>query len=139
MDKNTWTGLIAAAACLAFVLLQPAGESRAEVKTLLDNTMAVHDEAMKEMAEMNRIGRMLRRDLTAADSLSGRADSVRAVLQRMNTAEEDMYEWMRQYAPPDNLPPAEAKTYLEGQHRAISQNQSDIRAARDAGKRLLGH
>ena len=137
MDKNTWAGICAAALCLAFVFLQPGNSPNGAVETLLQNTMAIHDEAMKEMAEMNRISRVLRGELAGAGAPSARADSLRSVLEQMTTAEEDMYDWMRQYTAPTRLPPAEAATYLSAQHRAIRQNQLDIRAARDAGKQLL--
>ncbi|MBK9336956.1 MAG: hypothetical protein IPM98_10355 [Lewinellaceae bacterium] len=136
MDRNTWIGLVAAALCLAFVFLTANGGKNTEVETLLDATMAVHDEAMVEMADMNRIGRTLKKNLVGLDSLSPRADSIRVILRQIKKAEEDMYAWMRNYEPPTELPADEAKRYLEDQKEKISRNQEDIRAARDAARKV---
>ncbi len=136
MDKNTWMGLAAAALCLAFVFFTAGGGRDAEVDALLASTMAVHDSAMVDMGAMNRVGRALKRELVALDSLAPRADSIRTVLRDIKHAEDGMFTWMRSYEPPKNLPAEEALRYLEGQHAAISQNQQDIRAATEAGKKL---
>lgn len=139
MDRNTWIGLIAAAACIVFVFTtSPAGKNTA-VQDLLDATMAVHDEAMVEMAEMNRVGRSLKKELVALDTHTPRADSIRTILRDIKKAEEDMYAWMRHYEAPTDLPDEEATRYLEDQKEKISQNQRDIRAARDAARQVAGH
>jgi hypothetical protein len=135
MDRNTWIGLTIAALCLVFVFYTSDGGKNTEVDALLDATMAVHDEAMAEMAEMNRLGRALKKDLVALDSVSPRADSIRVILRQIKKAEEDMYGWMRNYEPPKDLPADEAKIYLEDQKEKISRNQADIRAAREAARK----
>ena len=139
MDRNTWIGLTAAAACLAFVFFmvptdQPAN---AELENLLTTTMDIHDEAMAEMAAMNRVGRMLKRELPKLDSASQRAVSIRKVVRKMKKAENDMYDWMRDYSPPKDLPEAEAIEYLLGQKALISQNQQDIHNAHQTGLDLV--
>ncbi len=136
MDKNTWIGLGAAVLCLAFVFLTGNGGENKEVDTLLNETMAVHDEAMKTMADMNRIGRLLKHELPELDSLTPRADSIRTALRQIKHAEEGMYNWMQQYQAPKDLPAEEAKAYLEDQKAKISQNQQEIRDALEAGLRL---
>jgi len=136
MDRNTWIGLIAAALCLAFVFLtQEAGGSA--VETLEKETMAIHDEAMKEMAGMNRIGRTLKQEMESLDSLAPRRAVIREVLGVMEQAEEDMYTWMQQYTPPGELPAAEAEKFLTEQKRKIEKNYQDMLAASAAGKKLL--
>jgi len=137
MDKNTWIGLIAAALCLAFVFFTAGSGKNSEVETLLASTMAVHDSAMVDMGAMNRVGRALKRELAALDSLAPRADAIRTVLRDIKKAEDDMFAWMRTYeAPKADVPAAEALRYLRGQHAAISQNHRDIRAATEAGNNL---
>ncbi len=135
MDKNTWIGLAIAAAALVFVLLPQQNQA---VKDLEAQTMAIHDEAMVEMAEMNRLGRTLKRMLTELPAHSPRADSLQALLRQMKKAEDDMYTWMREYEPPS---PQQAKEdalrYLQEQKKRISQNQQDIRQARDAAQKIL--
>lgn len=135
MDRNTWIGLAVAASALAFVLFPPKNNAVEELK---EQTMAIHDEAMAEMAEMNRLGRTLKRAVAELPADAPRADSAQAILRQMKRAEEDMYTWMRQYnPPPQNMPQEEALRYLEEQKRLISQNQQDIRAARDAARQML--
>lgn len=137
MDKNTWIGLAAAALCLAFVFLTAGSGKNTEVEALMASTMAVHDSAMVDMGAMNRVGRALKRELAALDSLAPRADSIRTVLREIKKAEDDMFAWMRAYeAPKADTPAEEALLYLQGQHAAISQNQRDIRAATEVGQRL---
>ncbi|MEQ1746596.1 MAG: hypothetical protein ABMA02_14285 [Saprospiraceae bacterium] len=135
MNNNTWLGLAAATFCLLFVFFAP--QDKSEVKTLIESTMAVHDAAMAEMGEMNRIGRALQRELATLDSLAPRADSVHAVLRSIKRAEDGMFDWMRSYEEPaSDMPAEDALRYLKGQQAAINQNQRDIRAAIEAGKQL---
>ncbi|MFN0015133.1 MAG: hypothetical protein ACKVU2_11355 [Saprospiraceae bacterium] len=138
MNNNTLIGLAAAAFSLLFVFFAP--QDKSEVNALVESTMAIHDAAMAEMGEMNRLSRALQRQLTTLDSLAPQADSVRVVLRSIKRAEEDMFDWMRGYeAPAADMPAEEALRYLKGQHAAISQNQRDIRAAIEAGKQLQRH
>ncbi len=135
MEGNTWIGLLIAAIVVVAILL-PKGTS--PVDALMQETMDIHDTAMVEMAEMNRLGRALKRELAQLPEGTPRADSIRAVLLQMKNAEEDMYTWMRQYEEPPREPAEQALHYLEEQKHLISQNQQDIRAARDVARRLLG-
>ncbi len=130
-----WWGIGIATAVLAFVLWK---KEPSVVERLKVQTMAIHDEAMVEMAEMNRLGRVLKRQLQQLDPDTPRADSLRAILLHMKKAEEDMYSWMRHYVDPIDSSTEAALRYLEDQKQRISQNQQDIRAARDAARRLLG-
>ncbi len=135
IDRNTWIGLTTAALCVVFALAAPNGGG--EIDTLKKSTLAIHDEAMKTMADMNRIGRMLKREMTALDTLAPRRETIRQALGRMKQAEEGMYAWMQQYTPPDDMKPEVAKPYLEDQKRKIEQNRRDIQEALEAGRSLL--
>ncbi|MCS7035524.1 MAG: hypothetical protein RMJ33_10620 [Saprospiraceae bacterium] len=135
MDRNTWIGLAIAAFAVAFVFSFPKNTA---VEDLEAQTMAIHDKAMAEMAEMNRLGRALKRLKAELPDQSPRADSLQLILYQMKKAEDDMYTWMRQYnPPPKGHPQEEALQYLEEQKRLISQNQQDIRAACDAARQIL--
>lgn len=136
MDKNTWIGLSAAALCLAFVFLL-GNNNRNDAGTLEKETMAIHDEAMKEMGEMNRLGRRLKEELASLDSLAPRRAVIRETLDAMKKAEEGMYAWMQQYTPPDKLPDQEAQQYLAGQKQLIEKNYQEMLTASAAGKKLL--
>ena len=136
MENNTWIGLSAAFLCLAFVFFNP-NQGGNDLETLQTETMQIHDETMKDMADMNRIGRGLKQELETLDSLAPRREAIREVLGQMKRAEEGMYYWMQQYSPPENKPEAEAKLYLEDQKQKIGQNQRDMKAALEAGALLL--
>jgi len=136
MEQSNWIGLGVAAAVLLFVFFNKDAEKNTAVDELMTATMAIHDEAMKEMAGMNRYGRMLKQEMAELDSLSARADSIRQVLQQIKRAEDDMYSWMREYKTPTKLPAEQAKVYLEDQKQKISKNQQDINAALAAARRL---
>lgn len=137
MDKSNWIGLGVAAAVLLFVFFNADGEKNTAVDALMQSTMAIHDEAMKEMAGMNRYGRMLKSEISKLDSLSGRADSIRVALRQIKLAEEGMYTWMSEYKAPAKLPAEAASAYLEDQKQKISKNQQDIRAATEAARQLV--
>ncbi|MCB0533657.1 MAG: hypothetical protein H6574_21825 [Lewinellaceae bacterium] len=137
MDKSNWIGLGVAAAVLLFVFFNADGEKNTVVDDLMQSTMAIHDEAMKEMAGMNRYGRMLKSEITGLDSLSGRADSIRTVLRQIKLAEEGMYTWMSEYKAPTKLSEDAASAYLEDQKQKISKNQQDIQAATQAARLLI--
>lgn len=135
MENNTWIGLGAAFLCLAFVFFTQTSQDYG-VEVLQTETMRIHDEAMKNMADMNRVGRGLKKEMETLDSLAPRRDTLRQVLGQMKKAEEDMYNWMRQYAPPDELPEEAAKRYQEDQKQKIEQNQRDLKAAMEAGQKM---
>lgn len=138
MENNSWIGLGAAFLCLAFVFFTQ-NTTDDNLETLQTETMRIHDEAMKDMAAMNRVGRALKKEMESLDTLAPRRDTIRQVLGQMKKAEEDMYAWMRNYTPPENKPADEAKGYLEDQKQKIEQNQRDMKAALEAGQRMQQH
>lgn len=123
---------IGVAAAICFLLC--ACENRHDVETLEQETERIHDDAMRDMAEMNRIGRSLKKDTTGT---ANRRDSIAAVLLQMTDAEADMMAWMTGYRAPKDKPKAEAIQYLTDQKTKIEQNHKDIRAALEAGKTLV--
>ena len=135
MENNTWIGIGAAFLCLAFVFFTQ-NKKDAGVETLQTETMQIHDETMKDMADMNRVGRALKKEMETLDSLAPRSDTIRQVLRQMKKAEEDMYNWMQQYMPPEHKSSDEATRYLKEQKQKIEQNQRDMKAALEAGRRM---
>jgi hypothetical protein len=103
---------------------------------LKKETETIHDEAMKSMAEMNRVGRQLKKELARPDSMGLRRDSVIQVLARMEKAETEMMAWMTEYAEPDGMSEVEAIAYLQAQKASIAKNYNDIKDALSEGSRL---
>jgi len=106
-------------------------------KALSDKAGAIHDEAMKEMAEMNRISRQMKEFMQRAKMTKEYHDKYVAVLADMEKAEAGMMSWMAQYKEPSDLSPEAAQQYLNDQIQKIEQNKKDIHAALEAGKSLL--
>ncbi len=119
----------------ALLVLTQCDRQQTEVIGLQKETEYIHDEAMQDMAKMNRIGRQLKKEMMSIDSLTSRHDSIVVVLARMKTAEDEMMGWMKNYQAPDAKSP-DAKAYLENQKKLIEQNHRNICDALRAGETL---
>ncbi|MFN0013257.1 MAG: heavy metal-binding domain-containing protein [Saprospiraceae bacterium] len=107
-------------------------------KILEQETMRIHDEAMAEMAEMNRVHRDMKEFMTRAKMTQEGLKKWRQALADIEKAEEGMMNWMAAYKDPAGQPEADALKYLREQKDKIAKNQADIRATTAEGKRLLG-
>lgn len=122
----------------ALLLVVACSEDRSAVKALQNDTERIHDESMKEMAEMMDASRSLKALL--ADSTLARADRDSLLIGRSATLEAnaEMMKWMRDYHEPDEkMPKEEALKYLTEQKAAIEANQASIRKATLRCKALL--
>lgn len=108
------------------------------LQALEQETMRIHDEAMAEMAEMNRVRREINAFLASASMTPEGQKKWQKSLDDIQKAEEGMMAWMAAYKAPAGQPEAEALKYLQEQKDKIAKNQADIRAAAAAGKELLG-
>jgi hypothetical protein len=111
--------------------------NKKQIETLKKETMDIHDEAMKDLADMNRVSRKLKDVLISATMTPAQSEKYTAALAAIEKADEDMSNWMRDYEEPKGAPAAETIRYLEDQKQKISKNRDDIRAAMEAGKKLL--
>lgn len=126
--------------CLsAIVLLFAACDdgNKQKVETLKKETMDIHDEAMKDLADMNRVSRKLKDYMVVALMTPEQSEQFTATLAAIEKADDDMTAWMTAYEDPKGMQPAEAIRYLEEQKQKITKNRDDIRAALEAGKKLL--
>ncbi|MCC6282759.1 MAG: hypothetical protein IT262_19295 [Saprospiraceae bacterium] len=124
--------------CSVGLLLSACNSAqKKEIEALDKETMAIHDEAMKEMADMNRTSRAIKTFLTTATMTPEQSAVFSEALINMEKAEADMMAWMAQYKSPENKPAEEALAYLKDQKAKISKNRDDIHAALEAGKKLL--
>jgi hypothetical protein len=113
------------------------GNEKKQIDALVGETERIHDEAMKEMADMNRIARDLKQRMIADSNMAAeRKDAIMSVLTQMGKAENDMMDWMKNYKNPDGMPPAEGLKYIQEQKDLIEKNQKDIKAALEAGQKL---
>lgn len=111
----------------------------AAVQALEAETMKIHDEGMKEMADMNRVKREMKDLMMRAQMTPEGSQRFQKVLADMDKAEADMMAWMAAYKAPAGQPEADALKYLQEQKDQIAKNQADIRAALAAGQKLMGN
>lgn len=133
MYKNLLIVLLFAFSGLFF---SQCSDNEVEITKLQKETEYIHDEAMQDMAKMNRIGRQLKKEVGALDSIAPRRDSIVGVLVKMKAAEEEMMDWMKNYQAPDPKS-AEAKAYLDNQKKLIEQNHRNICDALRAGEAIM--
>jgi hypothetical protein len=99
------------------------------VEAEMKATMDIHDEAMKDMADMNRAVRQTKEAMTRIRLTEEGTQRYNGALLQAEKAESDMMAWMQQYEPPSGKPAEEALAYLAAQKTLISKNRDDIRAA----------
>jgi hypothetical protein len=121
------------------LLWAPAcGEDRSAVTALQQETEAIHDEAMRDLADMNRVKRKLKAELAELADASPRRDALLSVLSQMETADADMMRWMAEYQPPaENESADKALAYLKVEKEKISANGKMIREALEVGQKIL--
>jgi len=124
--------------CLfALFLTVGCNEDKKQVEALQKETETIHDEAMKDMAEMNRVARDIKQFMIAASMTPEQSAVFMTTLTNIGEAENDMMAWMANYKEPSDKPAAEALKYLTEQKALIAKNHADIKAATEAGKKLL--
>ena len=119
------------------LLLIACNGSKKEIAALEKETMDIHDEAMKEMADMNRTARALKSFLATALMTHEQSVPYSEALLNMEKAEADMMAWMTQYKKPEDGSAEEILAYLTEQKAKIAKNRDDIHAALEAGKKML--
>lgn len=111
--------------------------SKKQIEVLKKETMGIHDEAMKDLADMNRTSRKIKDFLMVATMTPEQSEPYTAALAAIEKADDDMTAWMSAYEDPKDAKPEEAIRYLEEQKLKMEKNRDDIRSALAAGKKLL--
>lgn len=136
---TAFTSVVKTGLFLLFLLPFTACDGdKKQIDTLFKETEVIHDEAMKDLADMNRVARALKDTLRVSTMTPEQSAVFTEALTGMGKAEDDMMAWMKNFKSPDGLPSSEALQYLKDQKALIEQNRADIRAAMEAGKKLQG-
>lgn len=122
---------------LAGFFLPACNGAQKEVEALDKETKEIHDSAMNDLAAMNKVSLDLKAFMATALMTPELSAKYTKVLTDMEKADSDMMEWMSKYEPVKDKPAQEALAYLKEQKAAITQNRDEIRAATEAGKKLL--
>ncbi len=120
------------------LLFTACNNDKKQVETLIKETETIHDEAMKDMADMNRVARELKQTMIAAMMTPEQNAVYTDVLDKMGNAENGMMDWMKNYKSPDDMSSADALKYIQEQKTLIEKNRVDIKAALEAGMKLQG-
>jgi cell division protein ZapA (FtsZ GTPase activity inhibitor) len=123
-----------------FAILSSCDNKKDQVEILGKQTMAVHDESMKDLAAMNRVARALKDTLGQLDTSAAavlRRTAILDALSAIKQADEGMNTWMRQYENPSGKPAEQALQYLREQKQKIEQNHKDILTATENAKQLI--
>lgn len=108
-----------------------------QVEALQNETEEIHNEAMKDLAEMNRVAAQLKEFMISASMTPSQSATYTDVLTTIGNAENEMMAWMANYKAPTDMPAPDALKYLQNQKNLIEQNHIAILAATEQGKKLL--
>lgn len=91
-------------------------------QALYDMVMDVHDEVMPKMDDIYKIKSQLQEKIVnSPDLVQERKDALEKMILSLDSANNSMMVWMRQFnRPPDSLDVEEARAYLESQMEKIN-------------------
>lgn len=115
----------------------PSGEPGG-YQMLEKETLAIHDEAMKTMGEMNQLRLEINNFLASATMTPAQNKPYTDALAAMEKAEKDMMSLMPQLHTPEGSTGNIALKYWEDMKQRMTQNHNDMQAAVEAGQKLLG-
>jgi len=122
---------------LASLLAQACDGSKKEIDALDKQTKEIHDQAMGDLAAMNQTSLALKDFMIKALMTPEQSTVFNKTLADMEKAESDMMEWMAQDKLPEGKSKEEALAFMKERLAKITRNRDDIRAATEAGKKLL--
>ena len=100
--------------------------------------MRIHDEAMPRMGQVNDLKRRLEQQLSGMDSTTAKWDSVRYFVEKLEAADEGMFEWMAAFKDPrENQEADKAREYLDEEIERVKKVAEDINQSIEEGKRYL--
>jgi hypothetical protein len=115
----------------------PEKKSEIEAPSLKDRVMDVHDEVMPKMGDLRKTQKDLLAmiDSSATDSLL--TAKYTELAREIETANESMMAWMRNFDPNYEGTPEEVEKYLQEQLEKIETVKSDMLKSLDEGKKAL--
>ncbi len=142
MKKNAFfspSALVAMGVLFCSIFIFSAcGDDTKQIEALTLETEKIHDETMKDLADMNRVARELKQSMTATTMTPEQSAVYTETLTNMGKAENDMMDWMKNYKTTADMSSADALKYIQEQKMAIEKNKVSIKAALEAGTKLQG-
>ena len=109
---------------------------------LFDEVMAIHDDVMPEMADINRLTRQLDTLLQTNTFPEEKRPQVVATMQALDAADEDMYAWMNGFRQleamrNEGMSHEQIMAYLNEEKTKIEQVRDAMRSSIEQGKKLV--
>ena len=122
----------------AGIMLAACTSDQKKMEALKSETDAIHDAAMKDLADMNRVARAMKGMMISDSTMSAekKAEFEQSLIA-IGEAENNMTNWMMSYKVPET--PNEAVQFLEEKKTTILANQQEIKTAMENGRKLLGN
>ena len=110
---------------------KPATDQAAENKALEDKLMAIHDEVMPKLTDMQNLAEELRKIKSSIpENSEGKIvapEGLDGVQERLKLAEQGMWDWMKQYHDQrDSVPADQLKPFLDHQMELILSVQTGV-------------
>lgn len=125
---------IFAAVVLACITLGSCeNQEKKEVQTLFTSVMEVHDSVMPKMDDIHEARKALKDQFTSADSTE-----VKALLEKLGSADEAMMVWMEEFnSSYEAMPIQEQKKYLESEMQRIQKVRDLMLEAIDESQKWI--
>lgn len=110
---------------------KPATDQAAANKALEEKLMAIHDEVMPKLTDMQNLSEELRKVKSAIpENSEGKIvtpEGLDGIIDRLKMAEQGMWDWMKQYHDQrDTIPADQLKPFLDHQMELILSVQTGI-------------
>jgi hypothetical protein len=96
--------------------------------TLYDEVMKIHDEVMPKMNDIYKLKEALKKQMADSPTMiDSRRKEIEAKITNLETAGENMMQWMREFNPPaDSLGKDTQREYLEQQLESVQKVKESI-------------
>ena len=116
--------------------------NKAAQETLYDEVIAIHDEVMPKMSDINRVKRALQEHasgLTSPKCEFQEADrgKIKGMVAKLEEADEAMMQWMRNFKKPENVSHEKMMVFLESEKVKISDVSDLMLSSLEKGEKLM--
>ena len=120
----------------------PASQQSLEEEKLHKKILAIHDEVMPRMGEINKLRKKLVESLDAGTFKSEEdIKAAKEAVQYLENADEGMMQWMHDYKKPSELQkdksPEEVMAWLKEEYKKVEKVKYDIQTSIKEAKALL--
>lgn len=101
-------------------------------QALYDQVMDIHDEVMPKMEDIYKLKSQLQEKIANSPELvKEKKESIERMILQLDSANNAMMIWMRQFNPPDSVDEEQARAYLEEQMEKVKKVKEDMLTAID--------